>query len=176
MIIYEDTNILVSGAFLKCFSIFLPYNPLSFSVSIIIFLIRHFLVFLLCPIIQAHSALLWTNPLPVGVDRGVLDPRPPPPLPRFPPPLPPLPDPSYPASRPLYPRFPPPLPPSLTPLPAPLPPLPAPFTSYPVPLSTRPIPTTRWVGRQDSVGPAPQFFGSGGPQTGVWSTKTTKDG
>ena len=35
---------------------------------------------------------------------------------------------------------------------------------------------TRWVGRQDSVGPAPQFFGSGGPQTGVWSTKTTKDG
>ena len=35
---------------------------------------------------------------------------------------------------------------------------------------------TRWVGRQDSVGPAPPFFGSGGPQTGVWSTKTTKDG
>ena len=34
----------------------------------------------------------------------------------------------------------------------------------------------RWVGRQDSVGPAPPFFGSGGPQTGVWSTKTTKDG
>ena len=37
-------------------------------------------------------------------------------------------------------------------------------------------PDTRWVGRQDSVGPAPQFFGSDGPQTGVWSTKTTKDG
>ena len=35
---------------------------------------------------------------------------------------------------------------------------------------------TRWVGRQDSVGPAPPFFDSGGPQTGVWSTKTTKDG
>ena len=46
MFIYEDTNILVSGAFLKCFNIFLPYNPLSFSVSIIIFLIRHFLVIL----------------------------------------------------------------------------------------------------------------------------------
>ena len=30
---------------------------------------------------------------------------------------------------------------------------------------------TRWVGRQDSVGPAPPFFDSGGPQTGVWSTK-----
>ena len=30
---------------------------------------------------------------------------------------------------------------------------------------------TRWVGRQDSVGPAPPFFGSGGPQTGVWWTK-----
>ena len=29
----------------------------------------------------------------------------------------------------------------------------------------------RWVGRQDSVGPAPQFFGSGGPQTGIWWTK-----
>ena len=35
---------------------------------------------------------------------------------------------------------------------------------------------SRWVGRQDSVGPAPPFFDSGGPQTGVWSTKTTKDG
>ena len=30
---------------------------------------------------------------------------------------------------------------------------------------------TRWVGRQDSVGPAPPFFDSGGPQTGVWWTK-----
>ena len=30
---------------------------------------------------------------------------------------------------------------------------------------------SRWVGRQDSVGPAPPFFGSGGPQTGVWWTK-----
>ena len=29
----------------------------------------------------------------------------------------------------------------------------------------------RWVGRQDSVGPAPPFFDSGGPQTGVWWTK-----
>ena len=28
-----------------------------------------------------------------------------------------------------------------------------------------------WVGRQDSVGPAPPFFGSGGPQTGIWWTK-----
>ena len=36
--------------------------------------------------------------------------------------------------------------------------------------------TAWWVGRQDSVGPAQPFFGSGGPQTGVWSTKTTKDG
>ena len=32
-------------------------------------------------------------------------------------------------------------------------------------------PCTRWVGRQDSVGPAPPFFGSGGHQTGVWWTK-----
>ena len=31
--------------------------------------------------------------------------------------------------------------------------------------------TSRWVGRQDSVGPAPPFFDSGGPQTGVWWTK-----
>ena len=31
--------------------------------------------------------------------------------------------------------------------------------------------SSRWVGRQDSVGPAPLFFGSGGPQTGVWWTK-----
>ena len=31
--------------------------------------------------------------------------------------------------------------------------------------------STRWVGRQDSVGPAPPFFGSGGPQTGIWWTK-----
>ena len=46
MIIYVDTNILVSDAFLKYFSILLPYNPLSFSVSIIIFLIKHFLVIL----------------------------------------------------------------------------------------------------------------------------------
>ena len=38
------------------------------------------------------------------------------------------------------------------------------------------IQNTRWVGRQDSVGLAPPFFGSGGPQTGVWLTKTTKDG
>ena len=30
---------------------------------------------------------------------------------------------------------------------------------------------TRWVGRQDSVGPAPPFLDSGGPQTGVWWTK-----
>ena len=30
---------------------------------------------------------------------------------------------------------------------------------------------TRWVGRQDSVGPAPPFFGSGGPQIKVWWTK-----
>ena len=44
MIIYEDTNILVSHAFIKCFSIFLTYKSLSFSVSIIIFLIRHFFV------------------------------------------------------------------------------------------------------------------------------------
>ena len=29
----------------------------------------------------------------------------------------------------------------------------------------------RWVGRQDSVGPAPPFFGFCGPQTGVWWTK-----
>ena len=34
---------------------------------------------------------------------------------------------------------------------------------------------TLWVGRQESVGPAPPFFASGGPQTGVWSTKTKKD-
>ena len=31
--------------------------------------------------------------------------------------------------------------------------------------------SSRWVGRQDSVGPAPPFFDSGGPQTGVWWTK-----
>ena len=31
--------------------------------------------------------------------------------------------------------------------------------------------STRWVGRQDSVGAAPQFFGSGGPHTGIWWTK-----
>ena len=43
-------------------------------------------------------------------------------------------------------------------------------------LSFQPRSISRWVGRQDSVGPAPQFFGSGGPQTEVWSTKTTKDG
>ena len=30
---------------------------------------------------------------------------------------------------------------------------------------------TRWVCRQDSVGPAPPFFASGRPQTGVWWTK-----
>ena len=30
---------------------------------------------------------------------------------------------------------------------------------------------SRWVGRQDSVGLAPPFFDSGGPQTGVWWTK-----
>ena len=30
---------------------------------------------------------------------------------------------------------------------------------------------SRWVGRQDSVGPAPSFFDSGGPQTGVLWTK-----
>ena len=29
----------------------------------------------------------------------------------------------------------------------------------------------RWVGRQESVGPAPPFLDSGGPQTGVWWTK-----
>ena len=29
----------------------------------------------------------------------------------------------------------------------------------------------RWVGRQGSVGPAQPFFTSGGPQTGIWSTK-----
>ena len=29
----------------------------------------------------------------------------------------------------------------------------------------------RWVGRQESVGPAPPFFASGGPQSGIWSTK-----
>ena len=36
---------------------------------------------------------------------------------------------------------------------------------------TTSVTTTRWVGRQDSVGPAPPFFGSGGPQTGVWWTE-----
>ena len=35
---------------------------------------------------------------------------------------------------------------------------------------------SRWVCRQESVGPATPFFASGGPQTGNWSTKTTKDG
>ena len=29
----------------------------------------------------------------------------------------------------------------------------------------------RWVGRRESVGRAPPFFASGGPQTGIWSTK-----
>ena len=145
-IIHEDTNILVSGAFLKCFSIFLPYNPLSFSVSIIIFLIRHFLVILT---LSDYSGTLCTTldkPFTCGGGQGCTRSPPPPPLTPLPAPSTPasrpllLAPPSIPASRPLlprshplYPRFPPPLPPSLTPLPAPLPPLPAPFTSYPVP-------------------------------------------
>ena len=145
MIIYEDTNILVGGAFLKCFSILLLYNPLSFSVSIIIFLIRHFLVILT---LSDYSGTLCTTldqPFTCGGGQGVLDPRSPPPLTLLPAPSTPasrpyysLPAPSTPASRPLLPRFPPPLPPlpapsTPVPYPAPLPPLPAPFTSYPVP-------------------------------------------
>ena len=161
MIIYEDTNILVSGAFLKCFSIFLSYNPLSFSVSIITFLIRHFLVILT---LSDYSGTLCTTldqPFTCGGGQGCtrspspapsypaprpLYPRFPPPLTRSPPPLPPLPAPSYslpaprsppllPRFQPPLPRFPPPLPPSLNPLPASLPPLPVPFTSYPRPPS-----------------------------------------
>ena len=108
MIIYEDTNILVSGAFLKCFRIFLRYNQLSFSVSIIIFLIRHSLVVLT---LSDYSGTLCTTqgqPFSCGVDRGVLDPRSPPPLTAFPAtsypapcPLLPAPAPSTLASRPL---------------------------------------------------------------------------
>ena len=34
---------------------------------------------------------------------------------------------------------------------------------------------TRWVGRQDSVGPAPPYFGSGGPKTGILWTKMEEE-
>ena len=155
MIIYEDTNILVSGAFLKCFSIFLPYNPLSFSVSIIIFLIRHFLVILT---LSDYSGTLCTTldqPFTCGGGQGCTrsaSPAPSYPTPstpasrplllaprplysRFPSPLTPLPTPLTPASRPLYPR---PLP---RPLPRSRPPLPAPH--FPPPLPRTPVPRTK---------------------------------
>ena len=132
IIIYEDTNILVSGAFLKCFSIFLPYNPLSFSVSILIFLIRHFLVILT---LSDYSGTLCTaldQPYTCGGWTGVYSI--------------PVPRPSYPAPRPLYPRFPPLLlaPRPLYPrFPPPLPPLPTPSTPVPYPAPRPSTPASR---------------------------------
>ena len=101
--------------------------------------------FLYCIKSQANEKPITSHRFIVGVDRGVSNPR-------FPPPLSPLPSPSLPAFLPLSPCFPPPLsplfPPPLSPLPSPSLPaslplspyFPPPLPRFPPPLSPYPRP------------------------------------